>query len=64
MWPVYEDDITDLDYLCKNKVDRCIRYEWSSLCGIVPTADETKDPLVTDIHLAYRDWETDRKSVV
>ena len=50
MWPVYEEDITHLDQLCKNKVDRCIRYEWSSMCGIVPTADETKDPLVTDIH--------------
>jgi len=50
MWPVYEEDITHLHLLCKNKVDRCIRYEWSSLCGIVPTADETKDPVVTDIH--------------
>jgi len=49
MWPIYEEDIASLDY-CKNKVDRCIRYEWSSMCGVVPTADETKDPMVIDIH--------------
>ena len=50
IWPVFEEDVTALQYLMKNKIERVLRFRWHSLCGLVPVADETKDPVASDIH--------------
>lgn len=50
IWPVFQEDVTALNYLMKNKIDRCLRFKWHSLCGVVPVSVETADPAATDIH--------------
>ena len=47
---MFEEDVTALQYLMKNKIERVLRFRWHSLCGLVPVADETKDPVASDIH--------------
>lgn len=50
MWPVYPENATHLDYLCKNKVDWALAMSWHSACGMIPVATPADDPGADSIH--------------
>lgn len=50
IWPVYPENATALEYLCKGKVDWCLSMNWQSACGLIPVAATSDDPANLDIH--------------
>lgn len=49
LYPVFKEDLVDLAYAWKGRVDRTVYMEWKSLCGVLPKALGT-DPGDNDIH--------------
>lgn len=49
LYPVFKEDLADLAYAWKGRVDRTVYMEWKSLCGVLPKELGT-DPGDNDIH--------------
>jgi len=50
MWPIYPENATALDYLCKGQVDWALSMNWQSACGMLPTPLVATDPDASYIH--------------